>query len=455
MIPINKIIEILLNVATVLIFCLGAGTAFKKREWKNRYLLFPMLAVAAVNLKTVLDWEQKAAGVSTVSLLLCVFFFLCYYIIAYEGRVLLKVICILYIFFIGTITEALLMIVELSFFHIDIQKIQERGLLGLGNVTVSTVFMALAFLILKRLRSKKIGISKELQHISGIMLGVNGGILTVLIFFFNGIESLSKDTLFVMMLGILMLVVVLDLLIFRSMMKVVQKNQKTLLELQYMKSQEEQNKRMEAVMQSLRQLRHDMNNHVGVMHGLCDTGQYELLNQYLQDMLKDMKQANDVVVVQENPALSIVVNNKRLLAEEKGIRFSFGIKRQGMEKEKKVLPFTDLELCSLFGNLLDNAIEACEKIENREKRRISLILGETEEGWQISCENSYAQAPVFEGEKLVTSKEDDRCHGIGTQAMKSIIKKHKGTLHYQVTEEAFLVLISIMQEQSGRMQAFA
>ena len=158
-------------------------------------------------------------------------------------------------------------------------------------------------------------------------------------------------------------------------------------------------------------------------------------------MMESTSQANDIIVVQNNQALSVVLNNKKALAQQYQIPFDFAMRKREAAKDVKEMPFSEMEVCSLFGNILDNAIEACREIPHKEQSGIKLQISELEDGWQILCRNRYMEKPVFEGDSLITHKSDTQNHGIGTKAMKSIIKKHKGKLEYEVTEEEFSVKI--------------
>ena len=277
----------------------------------------------------------------------------------------------------------------------------------------------------------------------GIIAGINGVMVIAVYVLYNNVTFITKDTLFVMMSLVLFCMTALNIVVFYTMSKVAQKNHETTLEFQYMQAQEQQNKNMETVTQNLRQLRHDMNNHIGMLYGLCDTKQYDLMHKYLQQMLESTSQANDIIVVQNNQALSVVLNNKRALAEKYNIPFTYGIKKSETSEKLKAMPLSELETCSLFGNVLDNAIEACKEMPNMADASIKLLINEQENGWQILCKNTYNQKPVFEGGELVSQKSDAKNHGIGTKAMKSIIKKYKGSLKYEVTDEEFGVKIFI------------
>jgi sensor histidine kinase regulating citrate/malate metabolism len=167
------------------------------------------------------------------------------------------------------------------------------------------------------------------------------------------------------------------------------------------------------------------------------------LENYLNDILKETKQANEVIVIPDNPISAIILNNKKKLADEQNTKFELQIKRLSPNGSFGELPLTETEQCSLLGNILDNALEACSKIENITQRWITLLICRNSDEWQIDCQNSYAQKPILSCGQLVTTKKDSENHGIGTKAMQSIIKKHNGTCSYDVTDDKFEVCITI------------
>ena len=62
------------------------------------------------------------------------------------------------------------------------------------------------------------------------------------------------------------------------------KELETQLKMQQIELENKLNEDLSAVVQNLRSLRHDMNNHIGIIHGLLETKEYDLLNEYLDDM---------------------------------------------------------------------------------------------------------------------------------------------------------------------------
>lgn len=123
------------------------------------------------------------------------------------------------------------------------------------------------------------------------------------------------------------------------------------------------------------------------------------------------------------------------MAEQKEI--TFVVQKEGYIK----LPFTDSESCSLFGNLLDNAIEACEQIKG-EERRVNLYLKYQGEMLFIDISNNIDKPPVNKNGKWQTTKKDKKIHGYGLKSVEEIVKKYDGEIAYQIEEKVFNVHLS-------------
>uniref|UniRef100_UPI0015637A24 sensor histidine kinase n=2 Tax=Ruminococcus TaxID=1263 RepID=UPI0015637A24 len=108
------------------------------------------------------------------------------------------------------------------------------------------------------------------------------------------------------------------------------------------------------VYRQMQEWRHDYRNHIQNMKNRLDSDNGEL-EQYLDDLADDLTQA-DTSIKTGNVMADAVLNSKLSVAEQKGIRLNV----------KAHIPngvaLTDVELCSILGNLLDNAMEACEKL---------------------------------------------------------------------------------------------
>ncbi len=209
------------------------------------------------------------------------------------------------------------------------------------------------------------------------------------------------------------------------------KELQTKLKLQQIEMELKQNKDMVSVTENLRKLRHDMNNHIGLIKNLVYAQRYEDLRGYIDEVYLDVAIANEYIV-SENTALSVLLNTKRSKAKELNIDFQSVVAASDIRMQDK-------DICALFGNLLDNAIEAAEKTVD--KRFIDLSIQQTASGCIIQCENSIGKKPEVRKGKFISSKENSYLHGIGTENIQDIVTKYHGEIKFNYDDEVFSVRI--------------
>jgi len=124
--------------------------------------------------------------------------------------------------------------------------------------------------------------------------------------------------------------------------------------------------------------------------------------------------------------------------EDKLIRF------EGLVHLPPALPFSDLNLVRLLTNVINNAVEACEKVPVHE--RYIEVNGYSSEGWMvIEIANSYDGLASLKGENLVTNKSDKQAHGFGILIIKEIAENAGGFVSIEPNQQArkFVVRIHI------------
>lgn len=109
-----------------------------------------------------------------------------------------------------------------------------------------------------------------------------------------------------------------------------------------------------------------------------------------------------------------------------------------------------IDLCSLFTNMIDNAIEASEKLSS-ESRRISMKAGIRGNYLIIKTENSYIGRILKEGGHIITSKKDKANHGYGIRLIEQITKEYQGNVDIQ-TEESMFKMTVILQMRSDHYE---
>lgn len=138
-----------------------------------------------------------------------------------------------------------------------------------------------------------------------------------------------------------------------------------------------------------------------------------------------------------NETLDILLTEKSLICENNGIQLSYIANGQ-------LLDFvSDSDLYALVGNILNNAIEAVLKIEDREKRIIDMRIQEQTGCAVILVENSVGEAPIIRNGRIETSKADKQQHGYGLKSIKVIAKKYKGSSWWNYENQQFTVCVML------------
>ena len=116
---------------------------------------------------------------------------------------------------------------------------------------------------------------------------------------------------------------------------------------------------------TMRGWRHDYHNHLQAMKAYVKMGEYDKLDVYLKLLEKDLDNVNQLVEC-GNVNLDAVLNSKISLALNNGIDVEY------KATCPPSLAVNDIDLCALIGNLIDNAVEACEKMKKDEKQYIRI-----------------------------------------------------------------------------------
>jgi hypothetical protein len=147
----------------------------------------------------------------------------------------------------------------------------------------------------------------------------------------------------------------------------------------------------------------------------------------------------DSAIKTGNTALDVVLSQKSLFCSQNQIRFS-------AIADGSALSFmNEPDTYSLFGNIIDNAVEAVKGL-SPEKRLISLQIKKTGNLVSVSVKNSYEGNIVFQNGFPVTRKEDKSYHGFGLRSIALVTEKYKGTMTLDAKNGIFAVALLFPQE---------
>lgn len=187
---------------------------------------------------------------------------------------------------------------------------------------------------------------------------------------------------------------------------------------------------------NMRGWRHDYHNHLQVIKAYLVLGQLKEVNHYLDEIEKDLDRV-DTYIKSGNLLIDAVLNSKLSLAEKSGININ--CKAEVSEE----ISATDIDLCVILSNLLENAIKACEKIE-KEKRFLRIYITIIKKQLYISIQNSAKEELNFDERNYITSKRGN--HGFGMKRVKTLTDKYEGYLNLQNEPGIFAAEITLPLE---------
>lgn len=158
------------------------------------------------------------------------------------------------------------------------------------------------------------------------------------------------------------------------------------------------------------------------------------------EMIDELEKSIDIysdIARSENEALNIVLTQKSLLCSSKKIRFTYIVDGSLLSMISKI------DITSLFGNILDNAIEGVSD-EEGEYRLIKMKVFKQNEFIMIQEENYCHKKISFNKDLLpISSKNDEINHGYGTKSIRYITRKYHGQLSFKVENNVFYLNIVI------------
>lgn len=181
--------------------------------------------------------------------------------------------------------------------------------------------------------------------------------------------------------------------------------------------------------------RHDYHNHIQTMKAYLAMGKLEELDCYLNELDRDLTGV-DTVLKTGNVKLDAILNSKISLAKSKEIRV------EAKALVPPSLPFSEVDLSLIIGNLMDNAMEACLKIEEKEQRFIRIYLDVLKGQFYIYVMNAVGGSLKKEGGRYLTTKRG-AFHGFGLMRLDRVVEKYHGYLNRQDETNVFVTEIML------------
>lgn len=177
-----------------------------------------------------------------------------------------------------------------------------------------------------------------------------------------------------------------------------------------------------------RRIRHDFKHRITTIHQYIDNEDYEGLKEYCNEF-QARNNLSVSIPYTGNSAVDGIMYHYATIAKEKGISFEY----------RKINPpnISDVDLCTLLGNALDNAVTACQNVE--ENPFIQVISNGEGAGMQLLIRNSFDGIIKKDKDKFLTRKSEGD-HGIGISSMQEICNRNDILMKIVHTDNTFDVL---------------
>lgn len=196
---------------------------------------------------------------------------------------------------------------------------------------------------------------------------------------------------------------------------------------QAFKSQEKSVEETKILYQSVRSIRHDLKQHFQVALTMLHSGKINEAVDYMEKYNDTVLDGISNKVFCDNDVVNYIINSKSKICSDRHIKIYIYIANEIPE-------FSDLDLCLLLGNALDNAIEGVSGEGNNE---IYLELRNVDNFFMISVKNTIINSVLEDNPNLISTKNEKEVHGLGILSMKEVVQKYNGSIEFYESDNKF------------------
>ena len=235
--------------------------------------------------------------------------------------------------------------------------------------------------------------------------------------------------------------ILITIVSYQKMIGLQEEKEKYFVEQQQVHAIQERMEEVEHFYHGIRQMKHEMKNHLTNIKGLVRNGSYEEIEKYIDQMDESMN-VFELTIKTGNTVTDVIVNDKQKVAEKHGIQF------QSEFSYPKSDGYNAYDIGVIINNLLQNALEACEKMA--EGRKYIYLSGrQKKKFYLINVKNSFEGEVLFDTKTnlpLSTKGKDISLHGIGLFNVKREVDKYMGDVDIRAKKNEFSVTV-LLQER--------
>lgn len=202
---------------------------------------------------------------------------------------------------------------------------------------------------------------------------------------------------------------------------------------QKLQMQKQHYEELTAKMDEISRMRHDMRHHMRALMSYAQQGKYQELMKYLQEYASVMTEEEKVVCYCRNMAVDAVIHFYTGELRQRGISFEYDM----------MLPqnigITDTDLCKIYGNLLENAVDAVKELPPESHPYVKVLTKIKNKKLLIEISNPYSNEIQRKENGFYSTKHEE--FGIGTASVTEVVQRIGGYVAFSTEEGIFKVNI--------------
>ncbi len=428
--------EIIATLSESAIIFYAISSLFEPRFRKNIQICFLIISYLIISLLTV--FFNNIAIYSGAFDLIVIFVYIMVTLVLFKGNRFFCVITpIVLVIIVAVINISVSVLMGISF------NVTSNLLLDSRAIRAVSLFITkLTFLFIVKFLTRKIRYKNYKLKLSE-WLGIIAIFIISLFILVSAAEIQYKkiDNAFNMII-LIYGIATINIITFVFVNKMAQKNKnETLLKMMnvHEKEQKKAFQSLKEVYESLKILKHDMKNEWIVIYKALKEGHYDYAEEIAGKMLNFKIESFEDYITVSNPAINALLNYKLNIAKQRGISVISYV-------QEDFDSFDDYDIVMLISNLLDNAIEASEKVSDT---RIIIMVTTKMNYLSIVIANRIEKSVLQKNRLLKTTKNDSLNHGLGIKSVNQICEKYDGMIDYYERENMFVADVMLKKKASN------
>ena len=354
----------------------------------------------------------------------------------YQGKTHVKLIAAVFIVIFSFVTELITAVSFGLLFDASIQGVRNNPMhLFLGGVVSKILLILLIELVVRyrRREASKVSLVSWLLIVSIPLMSI---ILAIVSVYEPVVNNQFSDMAVIACLTIIYINLIAFYLFDNIILQVDENNQMKFREEQLI-LQQNQYKNILSGYSQVKSIRHDMVGHMITIKGYLNKDLVSEALTYINGLHGDIDLSNKGVL-SSNVAVDAIVNNRSSKAEELGIKLDHDI----MIPEK--MQVDDIDICIVLGNALNNAIEACQRLDRNVRKNIEVKVKYKKKSLLIEVRNPYDvnSLKVKDGKYLsVKPHRTGDTVGTGIGNIKAVAEKYQGLCEVDLQTDTFVMKI--------------